>query len=104
MIVIDPLDVWWGLKSSPDGRSEGYPVTGLGGLHADLPLGEGDGRAVADFPVENPVPALLALRLLGKSAQRRLVADFAEQFAASRPAWSARSRAGCGRGESAASA
>jgi DNA helicase HerA-like ATPase len=37
VVVIDPLDVWWGLKSSADGKSDGYPVVVIGGPHGDHP-------------------------------------------------------------------
>ena len=80
VIIVDPLDVWWGLKSSGDGAAPGYSVVVLGGNHGDLPLGEHDGRVLADFLVENRVPAILSLRHLRKSEQRRFVADFAEQL------------------------
>lgn len=45
VVIIDPLDVWWGLKSSQTGLNEGYPVVVLGGHHADLPLSHDNGRA-----------------------------------------------------------
>jgi hypothetical protein len=80
VVVIDPLDVWWGLKSSADGKSEGYPVVVIGGPHGDLPLAATDGKTIADFVVENPVPVILSMRHLSKSDQKRLVADFAEQL------------------------
>lgn len=79
IVVIDPLDVWWGLRSSADGKRDGYPITVLGGVHGDVPLSETDGKVVADFVVENRIPAILSMRHLSKSSQRRLVADFAEQ-------------------------
>lgn len=80
VVVIDPLDVWWGLKSSADGKQEGYPVVVLGGPHGDLPLQEGDGETLADFAVEQHVPLVLSLRHLRKGAQRRFVTDFAERL------------------------
>lgn len=80
VIVIDPLDVWWGLKSSADGKREGYPVTVLGGIHADLPMTESDGKTIADFLTDNPVSAILSMRHLSGSAQRRFMADFAEHL------------------------
>ena len=80
VIVIDPTDVWWGLKSSRDGRSDGYPIVVLGGAHGDVPLKVGDGATIADFLVDHPAPAILSLRHLRKGDQRRLVTDFAEQL------------------------
>lgn len=80
VIVLDPLDVWWGLKSSADGQRDGYPITVLGGIHGEVPLTETDGRVIADFLVDNPAPAILSMRHLPKSAQRRLVTEFAERL------------------------
>ena len=80
LIVIDPLDVWWGLKSSADGKSAGYPITVLGGAHQDVPLAAGDGKTIADFLAEHRVPAILSLRHLRKGEQRKFVTEFAEQL------------------------
>lgn len=80
VIVIDPTDVWWGLKSSRDGKRAGHPVVILGGARGDLPLAEGSGAAVADFAVENRVPMILSLRHLRKGAAQRFVQEFAEQL------------------------
>lgn len=80
VIVIDPLDVWWGLKSSADGESPGHAIVVLGGAHGDLPLASGDGAVMADFLVETRTPAILSLRHLRKAEQKRFVADFAEQL------------------------
>lgn len=80
VIVIDPTDVWWGLKSSRSGKSAGYPVVILGGPHGDLPLTDTSGIAIADFAVENRVPMILSLRHLRKGAAQRFVAEFLEQL------------------------
>lgn len=80
VIVIDPLDVWWGLKSSADGQAPGYAVVVLGGAHGDLPLAATDGEVLANFLAETRTPAILSLRHLRKGEQKRFVADFAEAF------------------------
>lgn len=80
VVVIDPLDVWWGLKSSKDGNKPGFPIVIAGGSHADVPLDERSGATLADFVVENPVPVILSLRHLTKGKQRHFVTDFAEQL------------------------
>ena len=38
IVVIDPTDVWSGLRSSADGKSDGYPILVIGGDHGDLKL------------------------------------------------------------------
>jgi len=80
MVVIDPLDVWWGLRSSTGGSRAGFKVVVCGGEHGDLPLAEGDGATLADFVVEHQVPLVLSLRHLRKAAQQRFVTSFAEQL------------------------
>ncbi|MCK4340260.1 MAG: DUF853 family protein [Phycisphaerae bacterium] len=80
LVIIDPTDVWWGLKAARDGKQTGYPITVLGGPHGDLPLQESDGAILADFAVEQSAALVLSLRHLRKGAQKRFVTDFAEQL------------------------
>lgn len=79
VVVVDPLDVWWGLKSSASGELPGIPVVIFGGHHGDLPLHSDSAKLVAEVLVENRLSAVLSLRHLSKSAQRRFVGEFAEQ-------------------------
>jgi ParB/RepB/Spo0J family partition protein len=65
VVVIDPLNGWWGLKSSADGKRPGYPVVVFGGNHADVPLAGTEGKALADFVVERRVPCVFSLRQYG---------------------------------------
>jgi hypothetical protein len=78
--VIDPVGVWWGLRSSADGTGPGLPVTILGGDHADLPLPAESGAAAADLVVDERLPVVLDLSRLSKTAQRRFVTDFLERL------------------------
>lgn len=77
-VIIDPLGVWWGLRSSASGKSAGLPVVIFGGDHADLPLAETQGRMIAEAIVEGRFPAIIDLSLLSKSAARRFNTDFLE--------------------------
>jgi uncharacterized protein len=76
--IIDPLDVWWGLRSSKDGKSPGLKVYIFGGRYADVPLEPTGGELVARFVVENRVPVILSLKHLRKNDQRRFVAEYGE--------------------------
>ena len=38
IVVFDPTDVWSGLRSSADGKRDGYPILVIGGDHGDLKL------------------------------------------------------------------
>lgn len=80
VVVLDPTDSWWGLKSTADGLGAGHPIVILGGEHGDLPLQAESGHLIADFAVEKRVSMILSLRHLRKNAQRRFVTDFAEQL------------------------
>lgn len=73
VVVIDPTDAWWGLRSD-------FPVFIFGGPHGDLALGESDGKTLAEFVVQERVPIILSLRHLRKGAQRRLVTEFCEEL------------------------
>jgi hypothetical protein len=78
--VIDPVGVWWGLRSSADGQGPGLPVTILGGEHADLPLPAEAGTLAADLVIDERLPVVLDLSLLSKTQQRRFVTDFLERI------------------------
>lgn len=80
VVVIDPTDVWMGLKSSADGKRPGHDVVILGGPHGDLPLLSTSGAVIADFAVDRGVSLVLSLRHLRKTEQRRFVTEFAEQL------------------------
>lgn len=53
VIIADPIGVWYGLRSSKDGKSEGYSVVVFGGEHADVPLEEQSGEIICNAIVEN---------------------------------------------------
>lgn len=80
VVVIDPLDAWWGLRSSADGKSEGLPVVIFGGAHGDLPLEATAGTVIADVVVEQRISVVLSLRHLSKTKQRQFVAEFCERL------------------------
>ena len=75
-LVIDPLDVWWGLRSSANGTGPGLDVVIFGGSHADLPLTEVSGKALADLVVDKRINAVLVLDALTQGAQYRFMAEF----------------------------
>jgi DNA helicase HerA-like ATPase len=51
VVALDPLDAFWGLRSSADGEGEGIPVAVFGGPHGDAPLEKTGGRLMADLVV-----------------------------------------------------
>lgn len=78
--IIDPIGVWWGLRSSADGKHEGLPVVIFGGDHGDLPLESTAGTLIADVVMEKKVSAVIDLSLMRKGEQDRFVCDFAERL------------------------
>ena len=80
IVVLDPIGVWWGLRSSSSGRAEGYPILVLGGEHADIPLQSTAGKTVADFIVGERISTILDVSAFGENGMRRFVADFASEF------------------------
>lgn len=78
VVIPDPIGVWWGLRSSADGKSPGLPVTIIGGEHGDIPLESTAGAVVADMLVDDPTPLVIDLSLFRKAEARRFMTDFLE--------------------------
>ncbi len=78
VVVVDPVGVWWGLRSSKDGKGPGFPVVIFGGEHADVPIEEQSGEVIAGAIVAENFSALIDLSGLGVAAQTRFMTRFAE--------------------------
>lgn len=78
VIVIDPIGVWWGLRTSADGQSEGLPIVIAGGDHADIPLQVEAGEVLAGLIIDNRMSIVIDLSLFRKNEQTRFMTDFAE--------------------------
>lgn len=74
--VIDPTGAWFGLRSSADGKSPGYPITIFGGEHADAPLERGSGAVIGEAMVTERFSAVLDLKLLDPEDWPVITADF----------------------------
>jgi len=61
VVIVDPPGAWYGLRSSEDGLTAGYPVIVLGGTHGDLPLEPSSGEIIADFVVDTGASVVLDL-------------------------------------------
>src|SRR6516162_458793 len=75
VVVLDPLSVWWGLKSGADGKSPGFPIPVFGGPHADIPLHDAAGPIISELIVSSGISAILDMGQMRKAEQARLVAD-----------------------------
>lgn len=64
--IIDPKGDWWGLKSSADGKSAGYPVIMFGDFKepraTDVPINDRSGKHVAELIATGNRPAVLGFR------------------------------------------
>jgi uncharacterized protein len=81
IVALDPVGVFWGLRSSADGRGPGLPVSLLGGRHGDASLEPGAGRAVADFIIAERQPTVLDLsEFRSKAEQQRFTREFLERL------------------------
>lgn len=81
VVVLDPTGAWWGLRSSADGKKDGFPVVIIGGDHADVPLDEHAGKVIADLVVDHPGYYIIDFSLIGSNAaQDRFATDFGLHF------------------------
>lgn len=78
--IIDITGAHWGLKSSDDGKSPGYKMVVFGGRHADVPLEENAGAVVARAVVEQRFSFILDFSIMSKSAMKRFLIAFLEEF------------------------
>lgn len=80
VVVVDPVGVWSGLRSSKDGKSPGQSIVILGGDHADAPLEITGGAVVADLVVDERLSVILDLSRFRKGEQVRFMTDFCERL------------------------
>src|SRR5580765_6542458 len=74
--IVDPTGVWWGLRSSADGRKPAFPVVVFGGDHGDVPIGEESGAALAALIAEKNLPAIIDLAEFTIGARTRFATRF----------------------------
>lgn len=78
VVVVDPIGVWWGLRTSADGKKPGQPIIVMGGDHGDLPLEHTSGELIANLIVDRKLPLVIDLSIMRKGEQKRFMIDFAE--------------------------
>lgn len=79
-VAVDPIDVWYGLKLSANGKEKGLPVVVFGKEHADIPLTREMGREIARAIVKENVSCVISTFGMPKTQQRYLIAEFAEEL------------------------
>lgn len=78
IVIVDPIGVWWGLRTSADGESEGLKIVIAGGDHADVPITPESGEVIANLVVDEPISLVIDLSLMRKGEQHRFMVGFAE--------------------------
>lgn len=79
--IIDPTDVWYGLRSNARGTGRGLDIPIFGGLHGDMAIGPSDGEAVARIIIEQNVSAIVSLGQIHDAVdQRRFMAAFVKRL------------------------
>lgn len=75
--IIDPTGIWYGLRSSADGKRAGFPVVVFGGPHADVAINELAGAALAKIIGGQNLPAIVDLSEMLIGQRHRFATDFA---------------------------
>lgn len=75
--VLDPTGAWWGLRLASNGEAQGYDIVLLGGAHADIPLAEKSGAAVARLVTEQRASVVIDTSGFTVGEYTRWFIDFA---------------------------
>lgn len=71
LVVIDPMDVYWGERSDIAGTGPGFDLPIFGGRHGDVELTAADGDAIARIIVEQRISAIVSIKHLHDEAAQR---------------------------------
>jgi hypothetical protein len=74
--IVDPKGDWWGLKSSADGKSAGYPLVIFGGEHADVPIDQTSGAVVGELVATGNRPCIIDLKHFSEAAKCTFMIGF----------------------------
>jgi hypothetical protein len=81
--IVDLTDAWWGLRSDVAGTGPGFDIPIFGGRKADVPVGPGDGDAIARLVIEQRISAIVSLAHMHDDAdQRAFLAPFVKRLRA----------------------
>lgn len=78
VVVVDPVDNWWGLQSSADGKREGLGVYVFGGRAGNIDLTPESGALVANTIAKHRCSVVLSVKHLSGAARGRFVTELAE--------------------------
>ncbi len=80
IVVLDPVGKWWGLRLGKDGKSKGFDIPVIGGLHGDLPLQPNAGELIAHTLIETGSSAILDVSQLRKNKRKKFITEFCESI------------------------
>jgi DNA helicase HerA-like ATPase len=76
--IVDPTGAWWGLKSSADGKSAGFPVVVFGGDHADVPIDDRAGAALGELVAKGALQCVVDVSGMTMGGRVRFMTEFQE--------------------------
>jgi hypothetical protein len=80
-VVVDPVGVWYGLRSAFDGKSPSdLEIPVFGGRRGDVPLEKGGGQLIADLVVDERLSCVLDCSELSEGDKIHFLIDFAERL------------------------
>ncbi len=79
-ICFDPVGVWWGMRSSAEGKPSGFPVVVIGGEHGDIPLEKQGGAKIAEALASENVFAVIDVSQESKHTWRQFLTEFCLQL------------------------
>jgi hypothetical protein len=74
--IIDPKNAWWGLKSSPDGKSPGFAIVVFGGPKADVPLLATHGKILGEAIATGHLSCIICTKGMSEGDRIRFLTDF----------------------------
>lgn len=81
VVIVDPLDVWWGLRVKADGSRAAFPVVIFGGSHGDIALPEHGGAVIGEAVASMSESCIVSLGgMATKAAERRFMLAFLEKL------------------------
>jgi len=80
IVVVDGMGIWWGLRVSSDGLSEGLPIVVFGGEHADLPLVPEKSAEMAKAIVESNISCVLDVSTFSKYMVKKILVPFLNEL------------------------
>lgn len=81
IVAIDPVGIWYGLRSAANGKDPGLAIPVFGGLHGDVPLEATGGALIADLIVDKHLSCIIDVSQFEHDTDKaRFAADFGKRL------------------------